>query len=54
MAIEIGLNAKVQRPSVCNAIETIIIHEKWFAAHGEEVLEELQKNKVVVFTEIQQ
>lgn len=49
MAIAIGLNAKVQRPSVCNAIETIIIHEKWFAAHGEEILEELQKNKVVVY-----
>lgn len=29
MAIEIVLNAKLQRPSVCNAIETILIHENW-------------------------
>ena len=49
MAIAIGLNAKVQRPSVCNAIETIIIHEKWFATHGEEILEKLQKNNVVIY-----
>lgn len=29
MAIVIALNAKLQRPSVCNAIETILIHENW-------------------------
>ena len=28
MAVEIIANAKVQRPSVCNAVETILIHEK--------------------------
>ncbi|MCL2633060.1 MAG: glutamate-5-semialdehyde dehydrogenase [Oscillospiraceae bacterium] len=28
MALEITDNAKTQRPSVCNAIETVIIHEK--------------------------
>ena len=49
MAIGIGLNAKVQRPSVCNAIETIIIHEKWFATHGKKILEELQKSNVVIY-----
>lgn len=27
MAIEIAKNAKMQRPSVCNAIETILVHE---------------------------
>lgn len=27
MAIEICLNAKVQRPSVCNAIETLLVHK---------------------------
>src|SRR5699024_5558604 len=30
MAEEIILNAKLQRTSVCNAIESILIHEKWF------------------------
>ncbi|WP_312469544.1 glutamate-5-semialdehyde dehydrogenase [Neobacillus sp.] len=29
MAIEIVINAKLQRPSVCNAAETVLIHEKW-------------------------
>ncbi|MDH6364855.1 glutamate-5-semialdehyde dehydrogenase [Enterococcus sp. PF1-24] len=28
MAVKIVINAKVQRPSVCNAIETILVHEK--------------------------
>jgi glutamate-5-semialdehyde dehydrogenase len=27
-AVEIALNSKVQRPSVCNALETLLIHEK--------------------------
>lgn len=29
MAIDIALNAKLHRPSVCNAAETVLIHEKW-------------------------
>jgi glutamate-5-semialdehyde dehydrogenase len=29
MAISIAINAKVQRPGVCNAMETLIIHEKF-------------------------
>jgi glutamate-5-semialdehyde dehydrogenase len=29
MAIEIAINAKLHRPSVCNAAETLLIHEKW-------------------------
>jgi glutamate-5-semialdehyde dehydrogenase len=33
MAINICLNAKVQRPSVCNAIETLLVHEAW-VDHG--------------------
>lgn len=33
MAIQIAINAKLHRPSVCNAAETIIIHKRWpFAA----------------------
>ena len=28
MALEIAKNAKIQRPSVCNAIETILVHQK--------------------------
>lgn len=33
MAEEIAINAKVQRPSVCNSMETLIVH-KDFAEHG--------------------
>jgi glutamate-5-semialdehyde dehydrogenase len=29
MAIDIVLNAKLQRPSVCNAVETVLIHQNW-------------------------
>ncbi|PLS18507.1 glutamate-5-semialdehyde dehydrogenase [Bacillus sp. M6-12] len=49
MAERIVLNAKTQRPSVCNAIETILIHENWFAAHGENLLNILNRNRVEIF-----
>ncbi len=49
MAERIALNAKIQRPSVCNAIETILIHEKWFAQYGRDLIEKLQKNNVEIF-----
>ena len=41
MAEEIVLNAKLQRPSVCNAIETILIHENWFKQNGRQLLDRL-------------
>lgn len=41
MAIQIALNAKVQRPSVCNAIETIIVDRSWFHQHGHELIDAL-------------
>ncbi|GAA0403719.1 glutamate-5-semialdehyde dehydrogenase [Paenibacillus motobuensis] len=33
MATDITLNAKVQRPSVCNSMETMIVHQDFAAAH---------------------
>ncbi|MNI23767.1 Gamma-glutamyl phosphate reductase [compost metagenome] len=33
MATEISINAKVQRPSVCNSMETLIVHEDYAKAH---------------------
>lgn len=44
MAIEIVLNAKLQRPSVCNAVETVLIHEAW--PHIGELLETLHARNV--------
>ncbi|HJF31356.1 MAG TPA: glutamate-5-semialdehyde dehydrogenase [Sporosarcina psychrophila] len=48
MATNIALNAKIQRPSVCNAIETILIHKKWFNQYGTELINKLQKNDVEI------
>ena len=44
MAIEIAINAKLHRPSVCNAAETVLIHEKW--PYTSELLSRLQENEV--------
>ena len=44
-AIEIILNAKLQRPSVCNAIETILVHEQWFAKHGKELVQSTSRKQ---------
>jgi glutamate-5-semialdehyde dehydrogenase len=33
MAIDLVVNGKTQRPSVCNAIETVLIHKNWAKAH---------------------
>ncbi|KXZ12705.1 glutamate-5-semialdehyde dehydrogenase [Bacillus nakamurai] len=43
MASEVVINAKTQRPSVCNAIESLLIHEKWAKEHGLELLDQLVK-----------
>lgn len=48
MAVNIALNAKLQRPSVCNAIETLLIHENWFAQHGVALLEQLHDRGVEI------
>lgn len=44
MAIDISINAKLHRPSVCNAAETVLIHEKW--PHVSELLSSLQERGV--------
>src|SRR5690625_5391785 len=48
MAEEIVMNAKIQRPSVCNAIESIIIDKSWFQRYGIGLLEQLVENKVEI------
>lgn len=51
MATEIVLNAKLQRPSVCNAIESLLIHEKWFDQYGVQLLEKLKDEKVEIIAD---
>lgn len=41
MASSIAFNAKVQRPSVCNSIETLLVHRNIAAAHMAELVEPL-------------
>ncbi|HDR6316479.1 TPA: glutamate-5-semialdehyde dehydrogenase [Bacillus thuringiensis] len=46
MAIDIIINAKTQRPSVCNAIETIVLHEEWVQQYGKELFSALKERGV--------
>lgn len=48
MALELVINAKTQRPSVCNAIETVLVDTKWFEKHGLALLSELSANGVLI------
>lgn len=48
MAIEIVVNAKTQRPSVCNAAETVIIQEEWAKRYLLELVEELRSHQVEI------
>ncbi len=44
MAIDITINAKMHRPSVCNAAETLLLHEKW--PYVSELLQSLSERGV--------
>jgi len=47
-AVSIVKNAKVQRPTVCNALETLLIHKDAIDRLLVTVLEELDKNDVII------
>lgn len=46
MAIDIVVNAKTQRPSVCNAAETVILHKSWAEKHFTQLIDALEKKNV--------
>lgn len=48
MAVKIAYNAKVQRPSVCNAMETLLVHKDAAAAFLPAMLEEYFKAGVEI------
>lgn len=48
MALDILLNAKVQRPSVCNAAETLLVHKDIADAFLPRALDALRKEGVIV------
>jgi glutamate-5-semialdehyde dehydrogenase len=41
MANEVVINAKTQRPSVCNAAETLLVHTTWAASHLPSLIDSL-------------
>lgn len=47
--IPIILNAKVQRPSVCNAIETVLVHKDVAPGMVEAICEALHQNAVLIY-----
>lgn len=49
MAESIVINGKTQRPSVCNAIESLLIEENWFARYGKELLEAIHDRDVEIY-----
>jgi glutamate-5-semialdehyde dehydrogenase len=46
MATSIAVNAKTQRPSVCNAVETILIDRQWADAHVQTLIHALAEKGV--------
>ena len=48
MALELVINAKTQRPSVCNAIETVLVDAAWFDKHGKALIQELSSHGVLI------
>jgi glutamate-5-semialdehyde dehydrogenase len=48
MALSIAVNAKTQRPSVCNAAETLLVHEEWARHHLSALTDTLQKKGVTI------
>ncbi len=47
-ALEVITNAKVQRPTVCNALDTVLVHKKISPAFLPLLLERMSREKVVV------
>ncbi|MBN2482899.1 MAG: glutamate-5-semialdehyde dehydrogenase [Candidatus Omnitrophica bacterium] len=48
MALKVCVNAKVQRPSVCNAVETILVHRDIASTFLPRLAKELEKYKVII------
>jgi len=48
MAIDIAINAKTHRPGVCNAIETLLVHQEWAEKHLAHLVQALKDKGVEV------
>ncbi|WP_134703948.1 glutamate-5-semialdehyde dehydrogenase [Ammoniphilus sp. YIM 78166] len=50
MAINIMLNAKTQRPGVCNAVETVLLHPEWAKQNLDAAIDALEAKGVEIRT----
>lgn len=48
MAVDVAVNAKVQKPATCNALETLLVHEKIAKSFLPKVYKELARQGVAV------
>ncbi len=48
MATDIAVNAKCQRPGVCNAMETLLVHQSLAESYLPHLLDELSRRKVEI------
>lgn len=48
MTFNIIRNAKLQRPSVCNAVESLLVEQNWFNEHGQQLVDMLLAENIVV------
>ncbi|MBC2602860.1 glutamate-5-semialdehyde dehydrogenase [Puniceicoccus vermicola] len=53
MAREIAVNAKCQRPGVCNAIENLVVHRSFAAAHLAEIAQALANEGVELRADVE-
>ncbi len=53
MAEAIVVNAKTQRPSVCNALETLLVHSVWATAHLAKLLAKLHTLGMIIHGDAQ-
>ena len=49
--IDIVLNSKIQRPGVCNALETLLINKEIYEDSGKQIIEALLVNNVELFVD---
>ena len=49
--IDIILNSKIQRPGVCNALETLLINKEMYNEMGKQIIEALLANSVELFVD---
>ncbi|MFD1735926.1 glutamate-5-semialdehyde dehydrogenase [Bacillus salitolerans] len=48
-ALSIFVNAKTDRPAVCNAAETLIVHKEWFTNHHQHLVATLAEHNITVY-----